>query len=181
MDLTEKEIANSKLFEGHLIDLEKRTILLPNGETAIREVVRHPPAVAAAVVNDKQELLLVKQWREPIKQLSLEIPAGLVDDTDPSNLVAMQRELNEEGGYSAAYWEELGQMHTSPGFTDEKVTLFYCDTLTKLDDKKDLDSDEFLTSSWYGIDQLNELISQHQITNVVTLYAISLWKNMLSM
>jgi ADP-ribose pyrophosphatase len=96
-------------------------------------------------INDEQKMLLVKQWREAIKQITLEIPAGLIDPTDASPLDAMKRELNEEGGYKADYWEKVSEFYSSPGFCDEKMYLFYCDTLTKLTDKRSLDEDEFLT------------------------------------
>ncbi|MBA1393846.1 NUDIX hydrolase, partial [Lactobacillus sp. XV13L] len=104
MDLRETEISSKQIFTGRIVDLAVRTIKLPNGETAAREVVKHQPAAAAIAVNDRQEMLLVEQWREPIKKLTLEIPAGLIDETDASPLDAMKRELNEEGGYHADYW-----------------------------------------------------------------------------
>ena len=129
MNLRETEISNKPVFEGRLIDLNVETISLPNGKTATREIVKHPDASAAIAINDEKKMLLVKQWREPIKQLTLEIPAGLIDETDASPLDAMKRELNEEGGYKAEYWEKVSEFYTSVGFCDEKIHLFYCDTL----------------------------------------------------
>lgn len=177
MELTATETARKEIFKGHLINLEERQILLPNGESASREVVRHPPAAGALVINDHQEMLLVKQWREPIKELTLEIPAGMVDKSDASPLAAIKRELNEEAGLTAANWTELPTMHTSPGFTDEKIYLFYADTLTNANDKKSPDADEFLDSHWYNLDEVQDLVEQHQITDAKTLYAISIWQN----
>ena len=140
MDLKETEISSQQIFQGRILDLAVRTIKLPNGETATREVIKHKPASAVIAINDEQKMLLVKQWREPIKQITLEIPAGLVDSTDASPLDAMKRELNEEGGYRADYWEKVSEFYSSPGFCDEKMYLFYCDTLTKLTDKRALDA-----------------------------------------
>ena len=179
MDLTETEISSKQIFTGRIVDLSVRTIKLPNGETALREIVKHQPASAAIAVNDKQEMLLVEQWREPIKELTLEIPAGLIDDTDASPLDAMKRELNEEGGYRAEYWEKITEFYSSPGFTNEKLYLFYCDTLTKLTDKRELDPDEFLTSHWYSLAELKRLSAQGKIVDAKTLYAMSVWENML--
>lgn len=179
MDLKESEISSQPIFKGRIVDLSVRTIELPNGETATREVVKHQPAAAVIAINDKKQMLLVKQWREPIKQLTLEVPAGLVDSTDASPLDAMKRELNEEGGYRAEYWEKITEFYTSPGFADEKIHLFYCDTLTKLEDKRSLDEDEFLTASWYGLDDLKKLISEGKIVDLKTIFAITFWENML--
>lgn len=181
MDLTETEISNNSIFEGKLIDLNVETVSLPNGKTATREVVKHPDASAAIAINSEKKMLLVKQWREPIKQLTLEIPAGLIDPTDNSPLDAMKRELNEEGGYKAEYWEKVSEFYPSPGFSDEKMYLFYCDTLTRLDEKnkRPLDEDEFLTQEWYSLDELKQLISQGKIVDGKTVTAIMFWENML--
>lgn len=179
MDLTETEISSKQIFSGRIVDLSVRTVKLPNGETTLREVVKHQPAAAAIAVNEKQEMLLVEQWREPIKELTLEIPAGLVDETDASPLDAMKRELNEEGGYHADYWEKITDFYSSPGFTNEKLYLFYCDTLTKLTDKRPLDSDEFLTGHWFSLEELKRLSAQGKIVDAKTLYAMSVWENML--
>lgn len=179
MDLKESEISSKKIFSGRILDLEVRTIKLPNGQTTTREVALHRPAAGVVAINQQKEMLLVEQWREPIKQLSLEIPAGLIDKTDASPLDAMKRELNEEGGYRADYWEKLAEFYTSPGFTNEKIYLFYADTLTKLTDKRDLDPDEFLTSHWYSLEELKKMLSSGQIQDAKTIYAISVWENML--
>lgn len=179
MDLTETEISSKQIFSGRIVDLSVRTVKLPNSEVTTREVVKHQPAAATIAVNDKQEMLLVEQWREPIKELTLEIPAGLIDATDASPLDAMKRELNEEGGYRADYWEQITEFYSSPGFTNEKLYLFYCDTLTKLPEKKLLDADEFLTSRWYNLEELKHLSAEGKIVDIKTLYAMSVWENML--
>lgn len=179
MELREKEISSQPIFKGRIVDLEVRTIELPNGEKATREVVNHQPAAAAIAINDQKQMLLVKQWREPIKQLTLEIPAGLIDDTDASPLDAIKRELNEEGGYHADYWEKVTEFYSSVGFTNEKLYIFYCDTLSQIENKRPLDSDEFLTSDWYSLDELKKLMAEGQIVDAKTVYAITFWENML--
>ncbi|WP_251717326.1 NUDIX hydrolase [Lactobacillus agrestimuris] len=179
MDLKETEISSQPIFKGRIVDLSVRTIKLPNGEKATREVIKHQPAAAVIAINENKQMLLVKQWREPIKQLTLEIPAGLIDSTDASPLDAMKRELNEEGGYRAEYWEKVMEFYSSPGFTDEKMYLFYCDTLTKLEEKRSLDEDEFLTAEWYSLDELKKMLSEGKIVDAKTIYAITFWENML--
>lgn len=179
MDLKETEISNKPIFEGKLINVNVETISLPNGKTATREIVNHPDASGAIAINEDKKMLLVKQWREAIKQYTLEIPAGLIDPTDASPLDAMKRELNEEGGYRAEYWEKVSEFYSSAGFCDEKMYLFYCDTLTKLEDKRPLDEDEFLTQEWYSLDELKQLLAQGKIVDAKTVMAITFWENML--
>ena len=91
----------------------------------------------------------------------------------------MKRELNEEGGLKAEYWEKVSEFYSSVGFSDEKLYLFYCDTLTKLEDKRDLDDDEFLTSHWYSLSELKQLLSEGKIIDAKTIYAITVWENMI--
>jgi ADP-ribose pyrophosphatase len=179
MDLKETEISNKHIFSGRLLNLDVRTIKLPNGESATREIVEHPAASGVIAVSKDKKMLLVKQWREAIKQVTLEIPAGLIDPEDASPLEAMKRELNEEGGYRADYWEKVSEFYSSAGFCNEKMYLFYCDTLTELTNKRPLDQDEFLTRQWYSLDELKQLLSQGKIVDAKTILAISLWENML--
>lgn len=179
MNLKESEIASKDIFKGRILDLKVRSITLPNGKTAEREVVLHRPAASVLAINQEKKMLLVEQWREPIKSLSLEIPAGIIDETDASPLDAMKRELNEEGGYRADYWEKLAEFYTSPGFSNEKMYLFYADTLTKLEDKRELDDDEFLSSKWYSLAEVKKMLSEGRIMDAKTVYAISIWENML--
>lgn len=179
MNLKEAEISRRSIFHGRILDLAVRQIKLPNGQIASREVVSHQPAAAVMAISHDKKMLLVKQWREPIKQLTLEIPAGLIDPTDASPLEAMKRELNEEGGYRAAYWEKVSEFYSSPGFTNEKLYLFYCDTLTRLTHKRSLDADEFLTADWYSLSDLKQLLAQGKIVDAKTVYAIACWENMI--
>lgn len=179
MDLKETEISSQPIFKGRIVDLSVRTIKLPNGETSTREIVKHQPAAAVIAINEQKQMLLVKQWREAIKALTLEIPAGLIDETDASPLDAIKRELNEEGGYRADYWEKVTEFYSSVGFTDEKLYIYYCDTMTKLENKRSLDKDEFLTAEWYSLDQLKKLLSEGKIVDAKTIYAITVWENML--
>ena len=179
MDLQETEISSQEVFKGRIVDLSVRTIKLPNGETASREIVKHQPASAAIAINEDKQMLLVKQWREPIKNITLEIPAGLIDQTDASPLDAIKRELNEETGYRAKYWEKVTEFYSSVGFCDEKLYIFYCDTLSKVEDKLPTDEDEFIDADWYSLDELKKMMSEGKIVDAKTIYAITFWENML--
>lgn len=179
MDLQEIEISSQPIFEGRIVDLSVRTVRLPNGETATREIVKHQPAAAAIAINEEKKMLLVEQWREPVKAVTLEIPAGLIDVTDASPLDAIKRELNEEAGYRADYWEKVTEFYSSIGFCNEKLHVFYCDTLTKVADKLPMDQDEFIVSNWYSLDELKKLMSEGKIVDAKTIFAITFWENML--
>lgn len=178
MSLEEKEINRENIFHGKIIDLDVETVELPNGETSTREIVRHHGAVCCLVINDQDQCLLVNQWREPIKRTSVEIPAGKVDARDDSLLSAMKRELNEETGYQAEYIEQLLTFYSTVGFSDEKLTLFYCDSIKPAAEKLPQDEDEFLQKMWVSLAEAKQMIVDEQIIDLKTIYAITYWENL---
>jgi ADP-ribose pyrophosphatase len=110
------------VFSGKL--LEVRLEDWPAGE---REVVRHPGACAVVAVIPSGEVILVRQFREAVRQTLLEIPAGVRDVEGESGPACAARELLEETGHEARAVEALGAIFTSPGFADERIDLFVAD------------------------------------------------------
>jgi ADP-ribose pyrophosphatase len=138
-DLKEERIDGEVIFEGRIIRLERDRVSLPNGLESTREVVKHPGAVAiVALLDDK--LLMVRQYRYPIAQETLEIPAGRLDPLE-TPLACAQRELREETGYRGTM-EKISTYYSSAGFTDEVIHIFLARDLVW--DPLSLDSDEFL-------------------------------------
>ena len=79
MNLNEKTLNKNTVFSGKVINLRSDTAVLPNGETATREVVEHPGGVCVAAIDENDNILLVKQFRYPYMESILEIPAGKRD------------------------------------------------------------------------------------------------------
>lgn len=111
------------VFKGKIWDIIRETFDY-NGTSLVREFVAHPGAVAVIAQNEKDEVLLIKQYRHPVREYLWEIPAGLLDVPGESKLEAAKRELLEETGYIADHWEELISFHTTPGGNDETITVF---------------------------------------------------------
>jgi 8-oxo-dGTP pyrophosphatase MutT (NUDIX family) len=102
-----------------------------NGVVLTREYVDHTGAVAVLAFNDKEELLLMKQYRRPVGKFLMELPAGLLDVPGESLLDCAKRELAEEAGLDAANWSELISFHTTPGGNTEAITVFVAKQLSK--------------------------------------------------
>lgn len=119
------EIIDSKsVFCGRVIELVLRRYRGPSGEEFERDVVEHPGAVGI-VAHDGRSVYLVRQPREAVgAPASLEIPAGTLDVEGETPLECAQRELAEEAGLSAETWAELHLIHMTPGYSNEKLTLF---------------------------------------------------------
>jgi ADP-ribose pyrophosphatase len=96
----------------------------PGGEALRREVVEHPDAVAVVAVDDEQRVVLVRQYRHPLRDTLLELPAGTLDVEGESALDAARRELAEEVGLAARRWQGLGSLWNSAGWSDERTWLF---------------------------------------------------------
>lgn len=138
-DFREKKVKGEIIFAGRMINMERDTVLLPNGQETTREVVRHPGAVAVVAIRG-EELLLVRQYRYPIDTDLLEIPAGKLDP-DEEPIHCAERELREETGYRGTILL-LGTFFTTPGFTNETMHIFLAQDLEW--DPLTLDEDEFL-------------------------------------
>jgi 8-oxo-dGTP pyrophosphatase MutT (NUDIX family) len=109
---------------GRVIDLRVDVVDMPGGSQATRDVVVQPGAVGIIALDAQERVLLVQQYRHPVRQLLWEPPAGLLDQPGEDPLAAAQRELKEEAHVQAARWNLLVDAFTSPGMTTEAVRVY---------------------------------------------------------
>ena len=164
MDLKETMVSSQTIFEGKIIKVTLDQARLPDGTLAPREVVYHPGGVAVLALDEDNTVYLVKQYRYPIQQLLLELPAGKLDHGAEENvLLGAQRELSEETGLEAAEWTYLGYTLASPGFCDEALHMYLARGLTRK--RQHLDEDEFLDVVTMPFGQLVEQVMDGTITD----------------
>ena len=167
MDLSEKMVSSQTIFDGKIIKVTLDQAQLPDGTLAAREVVYHPGGVAVLALDEDKTVYLVRQYRYPIQQLLLELPAGKLDhgaEEDP--VLGAQRELSEETGLEAAEWTYLGYTLASPGFCTEKLHMYLARGLTRK--KQHLDEDEFLDVVAMPFDELARQVLDGTITDAKT-------------
>ncbi len=140
--LAEKQASSEDIFDGLILHVKRDIVTLSNGNPAVREVIRHIGAVCVIPVTDDNKVIMERQFRYPLHKVILEIPAGKLDAPDEDRLSAIKRELQEETGYSADEWTELGDFHPAPAYSDEYITMYMARSLHK--GERDLDEDEFL-------------------------------------
>lgn len=122
-DLREERISGELVYEGKILDLEVDRVRLPSGGETVREVVRHLGAVVVLPLHEDRTIELVRQFRYPMTEVLLELPAGKLDpDEDP--LDCARRELAEETGWKPVEIHQLGSFYTTPGFSDEVIHAF---------------------------------------------------------
>ncbi len=141
MDIIEKTVTKNYIYHGKILNLRRDEIETAGGEPAVREVVEHNGGAAVVAVTDKDEILLVRQYRYAVGGFMTEIPAGKLEKgEDPAYAVA--RELCEETGAVAERIYPLGWLYVSPGYTTEKLYLYAAEGLSFGD--QHLDPDEYL-------------------------------------
>ena len=157
-------VSSETIFEGKIIKVTLDQARLPNGSLAAREVVYHPGGVAVLALDSDNTVYLVKQFRYPLQELLLELPAGKLDHgSDEDALLGAQRELSEETGLEAAKWTYLGYTLASPGFCTEALHMYLAQDLTRKG--QHLDEDEFLDVVTMPFDQLAGQVMDGTITD----------------
>lgn len=169
MEFIEKKLSSKVTYEGKVIDITLDDIELPDGTKSFREVIRHPGGVVIVALKDANTILMVKQYRYAISEVSLELPAGKLEKGEDI-LLAAKRELHEETGYIAENWQSLGFINTTPGICDEKLYLFLATDLKY--DKPCPDEGEIICHYEYKLDEVFELIKNGKLNDSKTICAL---------
>jgi 8-oxo-dGTP pyrophosphatase MutT (NUDIX family) len=140
LDDQPRVIESRAVYTGKVVALRVDEITLPQGGTALREVVDHPGAVVILAVDSEDHLYLVRQYRHPVGRYLLELPAGALEP-DEEPLTAAKRELREEVGLEARTWTRLGSFFSSPGFVNEHLDAFLARDLVAVPAEPDDDED----------------------------------------
>lgn len=169
----EKTLDSREIYRGRIINVRLDRVELPGGRTAYREVVEHPGAVCIAAVKEDQKIILVKQFRKPVEETLIELPAGKLEaGEDPEECAA--RELAEETGYRAGKMEHLISFYTSPGFSDEIMHLFLATDLSP--GESNPDQDEMLQIVEVDLEKAVEMVLEGKIKDSKTAVGIFILK-----
>jgi ADP-ribose pyrophosphatase len=138
-----------------------------------RSVVRHIGSAVMMAVDDKNRVLLVRQYRLPAEKYLWELPAGRLDEGEKP-LQAAKRELKEETGYAAKKWTKLASYYASPGFVQERMTIYLAEDLTE-GEATPMD-DERIETRWFKRKELAEMIDEGKIEDGKTLIGFLTWR-----
>ncbi len=166
--LCERIEDSRRAYEGSFLSVDDVSVVLPNGARHVHQVVRHPGAVGIIAVNDRAEILLVRQYRTALERVTLEIPAGKLDvGEDPAQAAA--RELSEETGYTPGKCKPLGRFAPAAGYSDELISLFLATDLVK--GEAHPDADEFVEAEWVPLSVLVDSVLDARIEDSKTMIA----------
>ena len=169
-NLQEITLTSEEIFDGMVVHLYKDTVELPNGRTATREVIRHVGAVAVVPMMDDGKVVVERQFRYPLNEVITEIPAGKLDSKAEDKLSAAKRELEEETGFLAKEWIELGDFVPTVAYCDEVITLYLARGLYK--GVRHLDEDEFLNVRLMDLEELVKEVMDGKILDGKTQAAV---------
>ncbi len=169
MKLFEKTLESQEIFDGRVIHVTLDTVELEDGKTSKREVVGHPGGVCIAALTENNELLFVRQFRYPYKEVVLELPAGKLEKGQ-NPLENGKRELLEETGAIGREYMSLGKLYPSPGYCGEIIHIYFC----KIDhyEQQKLDSGEFLNVEKIPLKTALEMVLNNEIPDAKTQTAI---------
>ncbi len=169
MELTEKTLSSKTVFDGRILHITLDEVELPNGRQSKREVVNHPGGVAVAALDEENNLLFVRQFRYPYKEVVLELPAGKLEKGS-TPLENGKRELLEETGAEGYSYISLGQLYPSPGYTSEIIHLYACRVKSVGESRPD--DGEFLNIEKIPLDKAVEMVLNNMIPDSKTQVAV---------
>ena len=176
-NIMEKEISRERVFNGIILNIDHTVNELPNGKPAKREIAVHVGASAVLPVDAEGNVYLVRQFRAPISQVLLEIPAGKLDSVDEDRLLAAKRELKEETGFEAASWLHLCDTFTTPGFSSERISLYLARELSAGECRPD--EDEFLNVVKMPFEEAYAMVLRGEIRDAKTQVGLCMAKAIL--
>ncbi len=151
MDYTEKKIKTINGYHGVIVNVALDRVTLPDGGEALREVVSHPGGVCILALDEKNQVVCVRQYRYCFGEHLLELPAGKLEYGEDPAACAV-RELSEETGITAGSVVPLGEIYPSPGFCQEVLHLYLATELHW--GKAHPDAGEFLDVTVVPLDEL---------------------------
>ena len=169
MKLEQKIISQETVFEGKVFDIEKVRVKLPDGRCGTYDIVKTSDACAVVALDDMQNVIMVRQFRQSAEKVLLEIPAGKIDEGEEPKECAV-RELQEETGYKAGNIEKILSIRVSPGYTTEVIHVYKATELAISD--TNFDEDEFIETVKIPVDEVIEMIKKGEIEDGKTIAAI---------
>lgn len=168
-DYKETTVKSETIYEGKILTLKLDTVELPNMKYAKREIALHPRGVGIIALTDRGTMYMVRQYRVAVDETIIEIPAGLVDPGETPQEAA-ERELQEEIKFKPGKLTYLLDAYSSPGCTNEKLSIFVAQDLEP--SEMDFDETEFLDVLELPIEDLYRDIMNFKINDAKTVIAI---------
>jgi ADP-ribose pyrophosphatase len=161
-------VRSEVVHHGMVWDVLRETVDLGEAGEVTREFVRHPGAVSVVALDDRDRVVLLQQYRHPVRVLEWEVPAGLLDVDGEDPWVAAARELHEEADLQAREWHVLVDYFSSPGGVDEALRVYLARGLSHVpeDDRHQREGEELgMPARWVDLDEAQDAVLAGRIHN----------------
>ena len=167
-DIKKSEI----LFRGKVFDLQVDQIQYNSGNLGVREVALHPGGAVVVPIKDDGKIIMIRQYRYPLKKMLLELPAGKLEpDEDP--FVCAVRELEEETGYKSDNVTKLGVIYTTPGFCTEALHIYLAKDLMPGEHNRE-EGEYGMEIHEYTLNEIDELIRSGELRDAKSICGIQM-------
>jgi ADP-ribose pyrophosphatase len=167
-------LSSADIHVGQIIAVRRDEVVMPGGDTGIREIVEHAGAVAIAALDPDDRLMMIYQYRHPVGRRLWEIPAGLLDHDGEDRLQTARRELAEEVGLAATDWSLLIDVASSPGISDESIRVYLARGLAEVG-RPDLGTDDEevdLETHWVPLSDAVAMVFDGTVVDSSTVAAV---------
>lgn len=168
--LKERQVASELIFDGNILHVYRDDITLPDGNPADRELIRHVGAVCVIPVLEDGRVVMERQYRYPVDQVMLEIPAGKLNSKEENHEAAIRRELEEETGYQAEELIPLGKFYPACAYSDETIWMYLAKGLRQGSCHRDVD--EFLDVELIPLETLVKEVLAGNVPDAKTQIAV---------
>ncbi len=170
--MKESTLKRSKMYECSFLTLYEDDVKLESGMKSKRVVIKHPGGACVLPITKDGKVILTKQFRYPINQVSIEIPAGKKDDALENSLTCAKRELEEETSYQSDHYEHIFTLHPCVGYSDEKLDIFLAIDCYKVEQPRPMDEDEDIDVMIVDRLEIKNLLKNGSITDGKTIIAL---------
>ena len=167
--LIEKKLSSKEVFKGKLLHVFHDEVELPNRETGTREWIKHPGACAVVPVFENGDIMLIKQFRYPMRQVFWEVPAGKIDSGESQDATAF-RELEEEAGLTARSLQYVGHFYPGIGYADEVIHIYLAWGLETV--VQNMDEDEFVIKERIPFSEAVNMVHSGEINDGKTVICL---------
>ena len=165
----ENTLSSLNIYLVKVINVRQDKVKLPDGRESLREIVEHPGAVVILALTDDKKIVMIRQFRKPAEEVLWELPAGTIEPGEDLENCA-RRELEEETGYYPRKITNIITFFSSPGFCNERLTLFLAEDLEKRN--KNEDADEFIKVQLITLDKTLDMVRKNIIRDAKTIIGI---------
>lgn len=161
-------LSSQRVFDGMVWDVRRDEVDLGDGQSVTREVIAHTGAVGVIVLDDEDRVLLLRQYRHPVRSYLWEPPAGLLDVSGEDAWDAVRRELAEEAHLRAEQWWLLADFYLSPGASEESFRCYLARGVSAVphDERHEGEAEERdMPTAWVPLDEARDLVLAGRLHN----------------